>query len=46
VESLTRLLDDPVLAADLRARGQARAARYTWRAAAEALRDTLPADLR
>jgi glycosyltransferase involved in cell wall biosynthesis len=46
VESLTRLLDDPGLAADLRARGQARAARYTWRAAAEALRDTMPANLR
>ncbi len=46
VESLTRLLDDPGLAAELRARGQARAARYTWRAAAEALRDTLPGGLR
>jgi glycosyltransferase involved in cell wall biosynthesis len=46
VQGLTRLLDDPVLAAELRARGQARAARYTWRAAAEALRETLPTDLR
>lgn len=46
VESLSRLLDDPGLAADLRARGQARAARYTWRAAAEALRDALPPALR
>jgi glycosyltransferase involved in cell wall biosynthesis len=46
VESLTRLLDEPGLAAESRARGRARAARYTWRAAAEALRDALPADLR
>jgi glycosyltransferase involved in cell wall biosynthesis len=46
VESLSRLLDDPGLAAELRARGLARAARYTWRAAAEALRGTLPAALR
>lgn len=46
VENLTRLLDEPGLATGLRARGQARAARYTWRAAAEALRDTLPAGLR
>jgi glycosyltransferase involved in cell wall biosynthesis len=46
VAALTRLLDQPGLAAELRARGQARAARFTWRAAAEALRDTLPADLR
>lgn len=46
VAALTRLLDQPGLAEELRARGQARAARFTWRAAAEALRDTLPADLR
>jgi glycosyltransferase involved in cell wall biosynthesis len=46
VESVMRLLDQPELAEDLRARGRARATRFTWRAAAEALRDTLPADLR
>ena len=45
-ESLARVLDDPGLAADLRARGRARAGRYTWRTAAEALREALPADLR
>ncbi|GIK88594.1 MAG: glycosyl transferase family 1 [Betaproteobacteria bacterium] len=46
VAALTRLLDQPGLAEELRARGRARAARFTWRAAAETLRDTLPADLR
>lgn len=46
VEGLTRLLDDPGLAAELSARGHARAARYTWRAAAEALRGALPEELR
>lgn len=46
VAALTRLLDQPGLAEELGARGRARAARFTWRAAAEALRDALPADLR
>ncbi|WP_439578514.1 glycosyltransferase family 4 protein [Elioraea sp.] len=46
VAALARLLDQAGLAEELRARGRARAARFTWRAAAEALRDTLPADLR
>lgn len=46
VAALARLLDQPGLAEDLRARGEARAAHFTWCAAAEALRDTMPADLR
>lgn len=46
VAALTRLLDQPGLAGELRARGRMRAARFTWRAAAEALRDTLPAERR
>jgi glycosyltransferase involved in cell wall biosynthesis len=36
VENLSRLADDPALRAELAARGQARAARFTWPAAARA----------
>ncbi|MDO9706819.1 glycosyltransferase family 4 protein [Paracraurococcus lichenis] len=39
---LTRLLEEDGLSGSLRARGLARAARYTWRAAAEALLALLP----
>lgn len=46
IAALARLLDEPGFAEDLRARGHARAARFTWRAAAEALRDSLPAGIR
>lgn len=46
VECLMRLLDRPEFAEDLRARGRVRAARFTWRAAAEALRNAFPADFR
>lgn len=40
--ALARLFDEGGLADRLRDAGFARAARFTWRAAAEALRDTLP----
>ncbi|MFQ3623828.1 MAG: glycosyltransferase family 1 protein [Acetobacteraceae bacterium] len=40
--ALDRLFDEHGLADRLRAAGAARAARFTWRAAAEALRETLP----
>ncbi|OQA40988.1 MAG: hypothetical protein BWY52_02724 [Chloroflexi bacterium ADurb.Bin325] len=37
--ALERVLADPVLAAELRGRGLAQAARFTWRRAAEATLD-------
>jgi glycosyltransferase involved in cell wall biosynthesis len=42
-DTLMRLLREPGLAADLRRRGFARAACYSWRAAAERLLALLPA---
>ncbi len=42
IAALDRLLGDADLANRLREGGRRRAARFTWRAAAEALRDTLP----
>jgi len=41
-ESLARLIDESGLAAELRVRGRARAAQYTWRGAAERLLACLP----
>lgn len=46
VAALDRLLGDGDLANRLRDGGRRRAARFTWRAAAEALRDTLPEEVR
>ncbi|MCS6853849.1 MAG: glycosyltransferase family 4 protein [Elioraea sp.] len=46
VTALDRLIGDPDLARRLREGGRRRAARFTWRAAAEALRDTLPEEVR
>lgn len=41
IDAIVRLRDDPGLRADLRHRGLARAARFTWRAAARALLETV-----
>jgi glycosyltransferase involved in cell wall biosynthesis len=45
-DSIARLLDEPGRAAALRQAGARRAALYTWRNAALALRDTLPEEAR
>jgi len=45
VSALDRLLGQPNLASRLREAGRKRAERFTWRAAAAALRDTLPEGL-
>lgn len=45
IAALGRVVDDPALRAELSARGRDRAARYTWQAAAEALRAALPAEV-
>ncbi|MCS6920639.1 MAG: glycosyltransferase family 4 protein [Elioraea sp.] len=46
VAALDRLLGDASLANRLREGGRRRAARFTWRAAAEALRESLPEEVR